>query len=157
MWVKPCNRNAEESFPVLSLKSREQKPPNPLLIQDKNVLQPRHTQPRQPCIPEKRWLGIFLERYHPEKTSRNGYISSAKRGVFVKHPVRMPASTGSVAERLRPPGGSVWARLAPSSIGGRSRCSDVGRAAWMHSHTPCAPSAGPRVPRAPTPRQGCRS
>src|SRR2546426_6759201 len=40
MWVKPCNRNAEESFPVLSLKSREQKPPNPLLIQDKNVLQP---------------------------------------------------------------------------------------------------------------------
>src|SRR5436853_4918515 len=41
MWVKPCNRNAEESFPVLSLKSREQKPPNSLLIQDKNVLQPR--------------------------------------------------------------------------------------------------------------------
>jgi Subtilase family len=41
MWVKPCNRNAEESFPVLSLKSREQKPPNPLLIQDKNVLRPR--------------------------------------------------------------------------------------------------------------------
>src|SRR2546426_8525059 len=40
MWVKPCNRNAEESFPVLSLKSREQKPPNPLLIQDKDVLQP---------------------------------------------------------------------------------------------------------------------
>src|SRR3989442_10680009 len=40
MWVKPCNRNAEERFPVLSLKSREQKPPNPLLIQDKNVLQP---------------------------------------------------------------------------------------------------------------------
>src|SRR5215475_8888425 len=36
----PCNRNAEESFPVLSLKSREQKPPNSLLIQDKNVLQP---------------------------------------------------------------------------------------------------------------------
>src|SRR5712691_5363821 len=41
MWVKPCNRNAEESFPVLSLKSREQKPPNHLLIQDKDVLQPR--------------------------------------------------------------------------------------------------------------------
>src|SRR5712691_4685768 len=40
MSAKPCNRNAEESFPVLSLKSREQKPPNPLLIQDKNVLQP---------------------------------------------------------------------------------------------------------------------
>jgi hypothetical protein len=39
--AKPCNRNAEESFPVLSLKSREQKPPNPLLIQDKNALQPR--------------------------------------------------------------------------------------------------------------------
>src|SRR6266446_9757768 len=41
MSAKPCNRNAEESFPVLSLKSREQKPPNPLLIQDKNILQPR--------------------------------------------------------------------------------------------------------------------
>ena len=41
MSAKPCNRNAEESFPVLSLKSREQKPPNPLLIQDKDVLQPR--------------------------------------------------------------------------------------------------------------------
>src|SRR5262249_60595209 len=40
MSAKPCNRNAEESFPVLSLKSREQKPPNPLLIQDKNALQP---------------------------------------------------------------------------------------------------------------------
>src|SRR5258707_15193984 len=40
MSAKPCNRNAEESFPVLSLKSWEQKPPNPLLIQDKNVLQP---------------------------------------------------------------------------------------------------------------------
>src|SRR2546423_6344994 len=49
MWVKPCNRNAEESFPVLSLKSREQKPPNHLLIQDKDVLQPRpepHVSPR---------------------------------------------------------------------------------------------------------------
>src|SRR5262249_33152414 len=40
MSAKLCNRNAEESFPVLSLKSWEQKPPNPLLIQDKNVLQP---------------------------------------------------------------------------------------------------------------------
>src|SRR6266849_4109004 len=40
MSAKPCNRNAEKRFPVLSLKSREQKPPNPLLIQDKNVLQP---------------------------------------------------------------------------------------------------------------------
>src|SRR5438270_7100018 len=40
MSAKPCNRNAEESFPVLSLKSWEQKPPNSLLIQDKNVLQP---------------------------------------------------------------------------------------------------------------------
>src|SRR5215470_5029899 len=40
MSATPCNRNAEESFPVLSLKSWEQKPPNSLLIQDKNVLQP---------------------------------------------------------------------------------------------------------------------
>src|SRR5262249_16171776 len=46
MSAKPCNRNAEESFPVLSLKSREQKPPNPLLIQDKDVLQPTHKVPR---------------------------------------------------------------------------------------------------------------
>jgi hypothetical protein len=38
--VKPCNRNAAESFPVPSLESREQKPPNHLLIQDKDVLQP---------------------------------------------------------------------------------------------------------------------
>src|SRR6516165_10254234 len=35
MSATPCNRNAEESFPVLSLKSREQEPPNPLLIRDK--------------------------------------------------------------------------------------------------------------------------
>src|SRR5712691_2319816 len=41
MSATPCNRNAEESFPVLSLKSREQKPPHTLLIQDNNVLQPR--------------------------------------------------------------------------------------------------------------------
>src|SRR6266852_3971077 len=43
MSAKPCNRNAEESFPVLSFKSREQKPPNLLLIQDENVLQPSLT------------------------------------------------------------------------------------------------------------------
>src|SRR4029453_10343021 len=49
MWVKPCNRNAEESFTVLNLKSREQKPPNPLLIQDKNVLQPRARLRHPPC------------------------------------------------------------------------------------------------------------
>ena len=33
--AKPCNRYAEESCPLLSLKSRGHKPPNPLLIQDK--------------------------------------------------------------------------------------------------------------------------
>src|SRR6266545_1947981 len=36
MSAKPCNQNAEENFPVLSLKRREQKPPNPLLMQDKD-------------------------------------------------------------------------------------------------------------------------
>src|SRR2546423_466443 len=41
MSATPCNRNADESFPVLRLKSREQKSPTPLLIQDKDVLQPR--------------------------------------------------------------------------------------------------------------------
>src|SRR5215831_8655563 len=35
MSATPCHRNAEERFPVLSLKSREQEPPNPLLIRDK--------------------------------------------------------------------------------------------------------------------------
>src|SRR5262244_2267330 len=40
MLAKPCNQNAEERFPVHSLKSQAQKPPNPLLIQDKNILQP---------------------------------------------------------------------------------------------------------------------
>src|SRR6516165_3961580 len=40
MLATPCNQNAEESFPVHSLKSQAQKPPNPLLIQDKNILQP---------------------------------------------------------------------------------------------------------------------
>src|SRR5436853_7476831 len=40
MSATPCNRNADESFPVLRLKSREQKSPTPLLIQDKDVLQP---------------------------------------------------------------------------------------------------------------------
>src|SRR5947209_17254621 len=48
MSAKPCNRNAEENFPVLSLKSREQKPPNSLLIQDKNVLQPTWQPPSSP-------------------------------------------------------------------------------------------------------------
>ena len=37
--AKPCDQNAEESFPGLSLKSEEQKPPNPLLIRDKDVQQ----------------------------------------------------------------------------------------------------------------------
>src|SRR5437764_3060722 len=41
MSATPCNRNADESCPVLRLKSREQKSPTPLLIQDKDVLQPR--------------------------------------------------------------------------------------------------------------------
>src|SRR5467141_3170665 len=49
MSAKPCNRNAEESFPVLSLTSREQKPPNPLLIQDKNVLQPSQALSAERC------------------------------------------------------------------------------------------------------------
>src|SRR6266436_6402773 len=40
MSATPCKRNADESFPVLRLKSREQKSPTPLLIQDKDVLQP---------------------------------------------------------------------------------------------------------------------
>src|SRR4029453_17095899 len=46
----------------------------------------RHTQPRLPCLPEKRWLGLFLERYHPEKTSRNGDISSAKTETIASLP-----------------------------------------------------------------------
>src|SRR6266851_6035172 len=54
MSAKPCNRNAEESFPVLNLKSREQKPPNSLLIQDKDVLQPR----RSPLSRKTAWLMI---------------------------------------------------------------------------------------------------
>src|SRR6266446_4135736 len=41
MSAKPCRQNAEESCPVLSLQSGEQKPPNSLLIQDKDVLQSR--------------------------------------------------------------------------------------------------------------------
>src|SRR6516162_3173336 len=40
MLAKPGNQNAEERCPVHSLKSQAQKPPNPLLIQDKNILQP---------------------------------------------------------------------------------------------------------------------
>src|SRR6266446_9096437 len=63
--AKPCNRNAEESFPVLSLKSQEQKPPNPLLIQDKNALQPRLPPPRAGLpghVPAPHRLGNALER-----------------------------------------------------------------------------------------------
>src|SRR5207248_1745952 len=45
MSATPCNRNADESFPVLRLKSREQKSPTPLLIQDKDVLQPSFALP----------------------------------------------------------------------------------------------------------------
>src|SRR6516165_9804682 len=40
MLAKPGNQNAEERCPVHSLKSQAQKAPNPLLIQDKNILQP---------------------------------------------------------------------------------------------------------------------
>src|SRR5438552_14585919 len=56
MSAKPCNRNAEERFPVLSLKGREQKPPNPLLIQDKNVLQPSPALAHQPA-----WMETVVE------------------------------------------------------------------------------------------------
>src|SRR5262249_26456647 len=55
MWAKPCNQNAEESFPVHSLKSQAQKPPNPLLIQDKNILQPSTEDTREQCA--RRGLG----------------------------------------------------------------------------------------------------
>src|SRR6266571_7712193 len=40
MLATLCNRNADESCPVLRLNSREQKSPTPLLIQDKDVLPP---------------------------------------------------------------------------------------------------------------------
>src|SRR4029434_6362216 len=103
----------------------------------------------------------FLEGQKAEQTSSRKStprmlkgVDQQYRGGFVKQPAWIPASAGSAGERLRPPVGSVWARLAPSSIGGKSRCSDVVHAAWAHLHTRCAPSAGPRVPRAPTPRQG---
>src|SRR5437764_2441161 len=56
MSATPCNRNADESFPVLRLKSREQKSPTPLLIQDKDVLQPS--------------LGVLPEGYIYPKTQR---------------------------------------------------------------------------------------
>ena len=59
MSAKPCNRNAEKSFPVLSLNSRQQKPPNPLLIRDKNVLQPRFD-PRYFYYPYGEELGANL-------------------------------------------------------------------------------------------------
>src|SRR5438105_853217 len=50
MSATPCNRNADESFPVLRLKSREQKSPTPLLIQDKDVLQPSSLRQRSMLV-----------------------------------------------------------------------------------------------------------
>src|SRR5437868_11345131 len=68
MSATPCNRNADESFPVLRLKSREQKSPTPLLIQDKDVLQPSvdllHGDQR-PGLPGMAWLPPTLAATRP--------------------------------------------------------------------------------------------
>src|SRR5215475_6195613 len=88
MSAKPCNRNAEESFPVLSLKSREQKPPNPLLIQDKDVLQPtsRHFCPHATCD-YRGWLGLGNLRAngHPNGGPWRQFHCTACDGYFPEH------------------------------------------------------------------------
>src|SRR4029434_8361943 len=66
--AKPCNRNAEERFPVLSLKSREQKPPNPLLIQDKNVLQPSDEPTGVATLQEDGWRFDSEENFLDDKS-----------------------------------------------------------------------------------------
>src|SRR3989442_15032104 len=93
MSAKPCNRNAKESFPVLSLKSREQKPPNSLLIQDKNVLQPRL------------WLSWFYRMSRVDSISRNyPYTTRNHQGLDNHLIVRERAvgcPTGAVVQRKR--------------------------------------------------------
>src|SRR5437870_12759874 len=94
MWVKPCNRSAEESFPVLSLKSREQKPPNPLLIQDKNVLQPRPDPPRA-CSPAQ--ICLAAGGFWPESTAGPSAGVDCRAGVGAHqrgHLRRGPAPLG---------------------------------------------------------------
>src|SRR4029450_2939944 len=102
MWVKPCNRNAEESFPVLSLKSREQKPPNHLLIQDKDVLQPTR-EPyvaravcRLPFFPPAPPLAHYAEM---ERRLRSGSLQIA---------IEIPPDFGRDLKRGRQPEVGVW-------------------------------------------------
>lgn len=57
---------------------------------------------RQPHMLAHRWSGIFLDRYHPEKTQSNPHISPGKPGVFVKNPVRMHARAGKGSPHLTP-------------------------------------------------------
>src|SRR5256885_4777022 len=63
MSATPCNRNADESFPVLRLKSREQKSPTPLLIQDKDVLQPTYNVPPAGSGDWMNYLRALVRRY----------------------------------------------------------------------------------------------
>ena len=91
MSVKPCKRNAEESFLGLGLKSREQKSPSPLLIQDKSVLQPTWCLLRraQRFAPEVPGVWESLTRYHVSR-GETDKISSIWQD-FTRRHLRSPA------------------------------------------------------------------
>ena len=58
MSAQPCHQNAEEPFPVLSLKRREQQPPNPLLRQDKDFYRLLGALPKRSWLKRLRRLGL---------------------------------------------------------------------------------------------------
>src|SRR5712691_8657251 len=79
MSATPCNRNAEESFPVLSLKSREQEPPNPLLIRDKAFysLGPGYTPGWEPD-------SILYGAYAPDTLRNIGHVNDPTLTAMLK-------------------------------------------------------------------------
>src|SRR5262249_34549432 len=105
-----------------------------------------------PDSEEKVIQHLIIEIVH-EKNQKKWKLLTDKKGRFFQKAQSDSSRPGSAVERLRSLVGFVSIRVAPSSAGGRSRCIGAARVAWVHAHKQCAPSAGQRVPRAPTPRQ----
>src|SRR5215470_12820535 len=99
MSATPCHRNAEERFPVLSLKSREQEPPNPLLIRDKAFYSLGRA-PRGPGPGSAPWRHVVRDRARGQEILRPQVpwtpapVPRAKRGEDVPHVAltRVPAA-----------------------------------------------------------------
>ena len=101
MSATPCKRNVEESFPVLNLKSREQEPPNHLLIRDKAFY----------SLPEDFWAGVLLVLFFVAPPLGGGDVfwrQSLQDGIY-----------GNAVNLLRS-GSQSRARLIESGVGSLS-------------------------------------